>query len=212
MNEELLKKTIAENIVKYRKLNGDTQACLAEKLNYSDKSVSKWERGDGLPDICVLVQIAELYGLKVENLISDAPPARADSRRGKIVITLLSVGLVWLVAAVVFCALRLFGSELPRSWLAYIFALPASFVVLIVFTNIWWGKLWRFLSVSGLIWSIALCVVLCVSHPNIYWLFIVAGVLQVLACLWFSLPRNPKTEAETVRRADEPGPEEENEG
>lgn len=50
MNEsdEKLRQLIAENIAYYRKLNGDTQAGLAEKLSYSDKSVSKWERGGSL--------------------------------------------------------------------------------------------------------------------------------------------------------------------
>lgn len=207
MNEELLKKTIAENIAHYRKANNDTQAGLAEKLSYSDKSVSKWERGEGLPDICVLVQIAELYNIKVENLISNLRPARADSRRGKCLITLMSVGLVWLVAAVVFCALKLFDSELKRSWLAFIFALPVSFIVLTIFANIWWGKWLRFASVSGLIWAVTLCIVLSVTHQSIYLLFIVATVLQVLACLWFALPRNHKDRS-TESRVDSPEPEE----
>ena len=203
MNDELLKKTIAGNIARYRKLNHDTQASLAEKLRYSDKSVSKWERAEGVPDIYVLVQIAEMYNIKVENLISDVQPARADSRRGKCLITLMSVGLVWLVAAVVFCALRLFDSKVTSGWLAFIFALPVSFIVLVIFTCIWWGKWWRFASVSGLIWSTTLCIVLTVTHPDIYVLFIVSLVLQVLACLWFALPRS-RRDTSTVSREDSP--------
>ena len=53
-SEELLQQRISENIAYYRKQNGDTQADLAEKLNYSDKSVSKWERAEGTPDIFIL--------------------------------------------------------------------------------------------------------------------------------------------------------------
>ena len=59
-NEEALRRRIAENITYYRKQNGDTQAELAEKLNYSDKSVSKWERAEGTPDVYILSQIASL--------------------------------------------------------------------------------------------------------------------------------------------------------
>ena len=40
-----IKLNLAENLVKYRKHFNLTQAELAEKLNYSDKAVSKWERG-----------------------------------------------------------------------------------------------------------------------------------------------------------------------
>ena len=61
MNEDVLKKNVPEKITFYRKAAGLTQLELAEKLNYSDKSVSKWERGDGLPDITVLTNMAELF-------------------------------------------------------------------------------------------------------------------------------------------------------
>ena len=72
MNEsdEKLRQLIAENIAYYRKLNGDTQAGLAEKLSYSDKSVSKWERGDGTPDIFILSHIASLYGIPISGIVA----------------------------------------------------------------------------------------------------------------------------------------------
>ncbi|MBR2054127.1 MAG: helix-turn-helix transcriptional regulator, partial [Clostridia bacterium] len=70
MQEETLRQSIARNLTFYRKLAGHTQAELAEQLNYSDKSVSKWERGEGVPDIYVLQQIAELYRITVNDLIS----------------------------------------------------------------------------------------------------------------------------------------------
>ena len=188
MNEERLKLVIAEKIAYYRKLNGHTQAELAELLNYSDKSVSKWERAEGMPDISVLVQIAELYGTTVNDLINDAPPrSRPDERRRNRLVTLLSVGLVWLVATVVFFAIGLLNGELNGAWLTFIYAVAVSFIVLIVFTTLWWSKLMQFLSVSGLIWSLALCLHLSVPKQNIVLIYIVAGVLQVLAAGWFRL-------------------------
>ena len=69
MNE--LKVTIANNIANLRKLNGITQSDLAQKLNYSDKAVSKWERGESLPDICVLKQIADSFGVTVDYLLDE---------------------------------------------------------------------------------------------------------------------------------------------
>ena len=72
MNEETLRKNISQKITFYRKAAGLTQLELAEKLNYSDKSVSKWERGDGLPDITVLSNMAELFGISVDDFISSA--------------------------------------------------------------------------------------------------------------------------------------------
>ena len=52
--QEQLKQTVANNIAQLRKSKGLTQLELAERLNYSDKAVSKWERGEGLPDVLVL--------------------------------------------------------------------------------------------------------------------------------------------------------------
>lgn len=102
MNEsdEKLRQLIAENIAYYRKLNGDTQAGLAEKLSYSDKSVSKWERGDGTPDIFILSHIASLYGITVQDLLREKKVAKTRTRH--LLISLLSVGLVWLVMTVLF--------------------------------------------------------------------------------------------------------------
>ena len=109
MNEsdEKLRQLIAENIAYYRKLNGDTQAGLAEKLSYSDKSVSKWERGDGTPDIFILSHIASLYGITVQDLLREKKVAKTRTRH--LLISLLSVGLVWLVMTVLFCGAQIFS-------------------------------------------------------------------------------------------------------
>ena len=74
-DEATLRKTVAKNIAQYRKAHHDTQLDLATKLNYSDKSVSKWERGESLPDVYILSQIAELYGVSVDFLLG-LPEAR----------------------------------------------------------------------------------------------------------------------------------------
>ena len=68
---EELKKIIAKNLVTYRKQAHLTQAELAEKLGYSDKNVSKWERAEGVPDVLVLHQLAELYGVTVNDFFVD---------------------------------------------------------------------------------------------------------------------------------------------
>ena len=58
-----LKPIFAENLAVLRKKKGWTQLELAERLNYSDKAVSKWERGESLPDVTILKQIADLFEL-----------------------------------------------------------------------------------------------------------------------------------------------------
>ena len=75
-DEATLRKTVAKNIAAYRKAHHDTQLDLATKLNYSDKSVSKWERGESLPDVYILSQIADLYGVSVSALTSSPAAIR----------------------------------------------------------------------------------------------------------------------------------------
>ena len=71
MEDELLRSRIGRNIASYRKRARLTQAGLAERLNYSDKAVSKWERGESAPDVITLVQLSEQFGISVNELLVD---------------------------------------------------------------------------------------------------------------------------------------------
>ena len=66
MNKKLLGSTIAS----LRKKSGMTQSALAQALNVSDKAVSKWETGLGYPEITLLPEIAKVFGVTVDYLIT----------------------------------------------------------------------------------------------------------------------------------------------
>lgn len=186
MQEDALRNAIARNIAFFRKNGGHTQAELAEKLNYSDKSVSKWERAEGVPDIYVLTQIAELYQVSVNDLIRLDEP-QLPCRKPKVLILLLSLGLVWLAATVLFFALMLLCPGMPGKWLCFLYAVPVSGIILTVFTCLWW-QLWkRCISVSVIIWGLAVCIHLTLNLPVSYMIYVVAGVVQLLFILWFLL-------------------------
>lgn len=189
VSEENLRKNFAKNLVHYRKQLSLTQSDLAEKLNYSDKSISKWERGDGLPDLTVTVKLSEIFGLTVNDLIAEKPKRRLMTTRNKIIITMLSVGIAWLVATVLFFLCEIIFPDIKNWWLFYVYAIPVSAIVGIVFSCIWWKKIHIFASISTLIWSIALCIMLTVPLPKIYLIFIVAAVVQVLNILWFLIKK-----------------------
>ena len=192
--EEKLRENFARNLTHYRKASGLTQTELAEKLNYSDKSVSKWERGDGLPDLTVTAQIAEIFGLTVNDLIADKPRRKLMNTHNKIIITLLSMGIAWLVATVLFFLFEMTLPGVYNWWLLYIYAIPISAIVGIVFSCIWWKKIHIFASISTLIWSVALCIMLTVSvfihEPKKYLILIVAAVVQVMTILWFLIKKH----------------------
>ena len=189
ISEDKLRENFARNLTHYRKALCLTQTELAEKLNYSDKSISKWERGDGLPDLTVTAGLAEIFGLTVNDLIADKPRRKLMTTRNKIIITLLSIGVAWLVATVLFFLCELLFPSIKTWWLFYVYAIPISAVVGIVFSCIWWKKIHIFAFISTLIWSVALCIMLTVPIPKISLIFIVAAVVQVLTILWFMIKK-----------------------
>ena len=68
---EDIKPIIAKNITALRQGAKMTQIELAERLNYSDKSVSKWERAESLPDITVLKAIADMFEVPLDYLVRE---------------------------------------------------------------------------------------------------------------------------------------------
>ncbi|MCQ2477701.1 MAG: helix-turn-helix domain-containing protein [Clostridia bacterium] len=186
ISQDELKENIAKNLVFYRKQSGLTQLDLAEKLNYSDKAVSKWERGESLPDVYILTQIAELFGVTVDCMLGTKVQKKPVKRQNRIIITALSMCIVWLAATVCFVTLKL----LPIN---FVCALPACAVVAVVFCSLWWNRFWRLVSVSALIWSSAGCIyaitdyILSLQKPGT--VFSVAAVLQVMAILWFLIKK-----------------------
>ena len=121
MTEANIRKAIAENIAKHRKNTRMTQIDLSHKINYSDKSISKWERGDGIPDVMTLIQLSEIFGVSVNELIYPMQPQETaksanhvesgnstDSRFSwkQFFITILSVVGVWFAAFLLFCLFR----------------------------------------------------------------------------------------------------------
>lgn len=187
-NYEELKVQIGKNISEYRKIAGMSQIDFAEKLNYSDKAVSKWERGESLPDIIVLKQIADMFQITVNDLIvhKDIKKKKIDLKkllRNKLFVLLLSVGIVWLVATVGFTFMLIFNQE-KYAYLAFIYAMPISFILCIVFSTIWKYRWPLMASQSLLVWTTVLSLCLSIPYDNIWYMFIIAIPLQVLIFLW----------------------------
>ena len=182
-DEATLRKTVAKNIAQYRKAHHDTQLDLATKLNYSDKSVSKWERGESLPDVYILSQIAELYGVSVSALIGEIQPLKESKPHYHMFILLLSLALTMAVATLLFSMFMICKVDYP-AWMFFVYALPVCSIICIVFTSLWWGILWQGISVSALIWTLGLSLYLSFELENVSLIFLVCAALQVLTLLW----------------------------
>lgn len=185
INENEFKMIVARNLVKFRKTNGLTQLELAEKLNYSDKAISKWERGESLPDVYMLQIIADMFGITLNDLVSEHTlVSKPKGKFNKAVVLSLSVGLTWLVAVVLCVILTIF--DVKGAWLTFIYGLPVSMIIGIVFSKLWEYRPLLFACVSGLYYTVPLTVC-CQLHwtNNVGLLFVIAAPLQILTILWF---------------------------
>ena len=190
-DQDFLAITIGENIARLRRLSNMTQSELAEKINYSDKSVSKWEQGNGIPDVRILLQLAELFNVSVDDLVrehKEAPVMPKKTRlRRRIIISLLSVGLCWLVAVVAFVFIGIIGPYVPNTWLAFVYAVPASAIVVLVFSCIWRYRWVRIAAITVLIWLTLTCIYLTahVCGAEIGLIYFIGVPLQILALIFF---------------------------
>ena len=184
------KRIIANNIAELRKAVPLTQAELAEKLNYSDKAVSKWERGESIPDVIVLKQIADMFGVSVDYLLEEEHRIETtrtsvpwQKKKNRVLITALSCALVFLIATVAFVALGLMGG-IPRIWLAYVYCVPICSILLIVFNSIWGKSGWNYVYISILVWSLLASIYLTTGDYSNWLLFIIGVPGQIIILMW----------------------------
>ena len=192
-----LREIIGENLTELRKQKGYTQISLAEKLNYSDKAISKWENGSSLPPIDILLELANLYGVTLDYLVKDSSQKdkkllKNDNvkRRNHILITLLSSVLVWIVATTVYVFSYIPTKEVSL-WTIFLWAVPINAIVLIVFNGIWGKRKYLLPAVMLLVWPLlaAIHLQVLVLYPDInLWMIYLLGVpLTVATFLWCKL-------------------------
>jgi transcriptional regulator with XRE-family HTH domain len=189
-----LKLVVASNLIKLRQQAGMTQAELGEKLNYSDKTVSKWERGESIPDAYVLTQLAELYGLTVDALLhtddswhapEDGPHAAQDGDTPTFrsnVVTMVAIAGIWTAAIILFVVLWLALDKLV--WIVYPSAMPVTLITLLVLNSIWNQGRHNMLIVMALVASIIVLIylVLLPLHPwQIFLILLPAELIVVLS-------------------------------
>ena len=189
-----LKFIIAKNIQKLRQEKGMTQLELAEKLSYSDKTVSKWERGDSLPDIVVLKTIADIFEVTLDYLVEeehDGKPVTKEImdknyRRNCYIITGTSIFIVALMATLIFVILAMIFPGTSYPWLCYAYAVPAALIVWLVFNSIWFNPRKNFMIVSLLVWSLLLALYLTFSMLGFYiWTILLVGIpAQGIIWMW----------------------------
>lgn len=207
---------IGKNLADLRKKNNMTQREVAYKLDFSDKSVSKWESGESMPSVDVLCKLAKLYSVKLdyfvteehennEDVVEEAPapvPVIQNVSRyrySRLIISLLSILVVWLAAVCLFVFTQ---QDIPVMWVVFIWAIPASFVLAIIFNSLWGKVSHTFVYISLLLWTalggVFVQLVLC---DIIFWqVFLIGAPLQLAVVLAANLVlKNKSHDPATIR-------------
>ena len=194
--------TLSKNITELRLLNNMTQVELAKELNYSDKTISKWERGESTPDINVLVEMSDLFGVTLDYLIR----GKSDEAEEKIshqkntqakynhrVITYLSQGLVWFIALFAFIITSLIAKDATFQWLYFVYALPIVAIIHLVFNSIWFNPRHNYFIISLLVWSILAAIQMTFQYfsINISLIYLLGVAGEIIIILW-SFIKKPK--------------------
>ena len=218
MDAEKLKDLIGKNIASHRKRFGLTQAGLAEKLNYSDKAVSKWERGESIPDVITLAQLADLFEITVNDLVADpnvlpeGPPGNLEKamtqvsekalkrKANKNIILGLSSSLVWFVALLSFVILSSFPMLERYSFLLFFYAIPANAIVALSLLSAWHDFRWNKALISIIAWGSLLSIhisLLIFLNFNLWKIYLLGIPGQVAIFLWFRMYRPAKEKEST---------------
>lgn len=192
---EDLKPIIAKNITNLRQSAKLTQIELAERLNYSDKAISKWEREESLPDITVLKAIADLFEVPLDYLVREEHEPAAEKapetsgKRNHRVITTLSILIVWFVATLAFVLMDMIAPALLARFLVFVYALPVSMIVWLVFNSIWFNRRLNYTIISLMMWTALLSIVLTLYAFGIgSWQLLLLGIPgQIAIFLWSKL-------------------------
>ena len=197
---EDIKNIVAKNISALRQANDMTQLDLAEKLNYSDKTISKWERAESSPDIAVLLEIATLFGVTLDYLVKEGHTEKEETARkpekakyNRKVITYISESCVWFIAVFAFIITTLILGRIAFQYLYFVYALPIALIVRLVFNSVWFNPRNNYYIISLLMWSLLAAVhfTFLYFEVNIALIYLLGGVGQGVIVLW-SFIRKPK--------------------
>lgn len=189
---------IADNLAAARKASRMTQAELAERLNYSDKAISKWERGESIPDVLVLKEIADLFSVTVDYFLTphDGEEERPRIESGKcgmhLAVTLTSCIATVAVAVLLYIIFSFVLPEASWRWKVFVAMVPVLITLCLIFNAVWGKSIYTFVAVSGLLWSCVTVVFVFLMDiktlPFPSWsIYFICIPLQIIVVIWAML-------------------------
>ena len=178
-----------------------TQLELAERLNYSDKTISKWERAESTPDISVLVEIAELFGVTLDYLVAEEHTVEEPAvekvqkeRFNRRAVAYVSECGAWIVAVLAFIVTTLILGDMSFQFLYFVYTLPVVLIVRLVFNSLWFNTRHNYLIISLLMWALlgSIHITFLYFNVNVSLVYLagVAGQIVIVLSSFITKPKN----------------------
>lgn len=192
-----IKHIIAKNLISLRKKHNLTQNELAEKLNYSDNAISRWEHAEVTPSIETLEQIAKIYNVPLKTLIEDNALKSAemtDKRQliNKLAAVLISASIVWFLATISFVFARLIWNY--TFWQIYLWAMPIVSIVMMPFHHYWGRHIYKYTILTIFTWTLLLATfVQFLKFSPWMWIVFILGIpVQIGLSIWAFVKPKPQ--------------------
>lgn len=195
-NLDFIERNVATNIGMLRKNMGWKQSEFAKKLNFSDKSISKWERGESMPDITTLKKIADLFNVSIDYLTEEhkqAPTKTSISIRD-LLVTITFCVAAFLISTIIFIAVNITKQpDASKYWVSFVYGALVCAAIVNIYSKIEHYWLCGMISLSSIAWLAITCayLTLLVNGSSQYWMLFLVGVpIQAAICLLFFVKKN----------------------
>lgn len=201
LGEAEFKNIFGNKLSTLRKQRGMTQNELGYQLSYSDKAVSKWERGESTPDAYTIYKLAELFGVGIGDLLSESEEInlktanpKGELKPSRYFVPIIVAAGIFFIASVIFLVLKNIGSLSQYAHYPFLYAIPVAAVTLTVFSSLWWRIVFRCIFVSLIIWSSAIALYFTLGMDNLVYIFVPCALLQVVCIIaylfaWFVIKK-----------------------
>ena len=188
-----LKAAFAANLIRLRTGANMTQAELGEKLHYTDKAISKWERAESMPDVTALKQLAGIFNVTVDALLTEperwGPPPTLRSEKetySRLFIILCSIASIWTLCVIEFVLVWILLDTIQ--WIVFVIAVPLSLVSLLAFNSIWYQGKHNMYIVGVLVFSLIAMIYLMLLKYNFWQMFLILIPAELVVFLAFQIP------------------------
>ena len=191
---ENIREIISSNIVALRKNSNMTQMDLSKKINYSDKAVSRWEKGEVLPDVETLQQLSKIFGVSLTYMFERhddvKTPERKKSLHNELALHMLACCALWVVLTILFVYVEIFYNYV--FWQAFVWGLPFTFAMTLRMYKKQKNEKTKLILKTGLNWSLLVSIYLQLLKFNLWLIFIIGIPIQLYIIVSYFSPENIK--------------------